>query len=35
MRYEDVKDLKPEQFRRLTGVKHETLTMMVSPLVPS
>ena len=32
MRYENVKDLKPEQFRRLTGVKHETFKMMVGVL---
>jgi hypothetical protein len=32
MRYEGVKDLKPEQFRRLTGVKHETFEQMVSVL---
>jgi hypothetical protein len=32
MRYETVKDLKPEQFRRLTGVKHETFLLMVSVL---
>ncbi len=32
MRYASVKDLKPEQFRRLTGVKHETFLLMVSVL---
>lgn len=32
MRYENVKDLKPDQFRRLTGVKHDTFTMMVGVL---
>lgn len=32
MRYESVKDLKPEEFRRLTGVKHETFGMMVGVL---
>jgi hypothetical protein len=32
MRYESVKDLKAEQFRRLTGVKHETFLLMVSVL---
>ena len=32
MRYEQVKDLKPGEFRRLTGVKHETFGMMVGVL---
>ena len=32
MRYENVKDLKAAEFRRLTGVKHETFTMMVCVL---
>jgi len=32
MRYANVKDLKAAEFRRLTGVKHETFTMMVGVL---
>ena len=32
MRYDAVKDLKAAEFRRLTGVKHETFTMMVRVL---
>lgn len=32
MRYENVKDLKAAEFRRLTGVKHETFQMMVEVL---
>lgn len=32
MRYEAVKDLKPGHFRRLTGVKPETFTLMVGVL---
>jgi hypothetical protein len=32
MRYENVKDLKASEFRRLTGVKHETFVMMLGVL---
>jgi hypothetical protein len=32
MKYEEVKALKPEEFRRLTGVKHETFVMMLGVL---
>ena len=32
MRYENVKALKAAEFRRLTGVKHETFIMMVGVL---
>lgn len=32
MKYEDVKDLKPEEFRRLTGVKPDTFTKMLGVL---
>jgi len=32
MRYEHVKDLKAAEFRRLTGVKHETFVMMLCVL---
>lgn len=29
MRFENIKNLKPEEFRRLTGVKSETFKKMV------
>lgn len=32
MKYEDVKDLKPEEFRRLTGVKPDTFKKMLCVL---
>lgn len=32
MKYEDVKDLKPEEFRRLTGVKPDTFKKMLNVL---
>lgn len=32
MKYEEVKDLKPSEFRRLTGVKPETFKLMLSVL---
>lgn len=35
MRYDNVKDLKAAEFRRLTGVKHETFLLMLSVLEES
>lgn len=35
MKYEQVRDLKCEQFRRLTGVKRETFTKMIEILKES
>lgn len=32
MKYEDMKDLKPEEFRRLTGVKPHTFSKMLEVL---
>lgn len=32
-KYEELKQLPPQQFRRLTGVKHETFSEMVNILV--
>ncbi|MDR0640428.1 MAG: IS5/IS1182 family transposase, partial [Holosporales bacterium] len=32
MKYEQIRDLSKEQFRRLTGIKTETFTRMVAIL---
>ncbi|MDR2064326.1 MAG: IS5/IS1182 family transposase, partial [Prevotellaceae bacterium] len=33
MRYDKIKKYKPEEFRRLTGVKSETFSVMVEVLI--
>ncbi|MDR2065349.1 MAG: IS5/IS1182 family transposase, partial [Prevotellaceae bacterium] len=33
MKYDKIKNYKPEEFRRLTGVKSETFSVMVEVLI--